>query len=83
MNTEEEIRKFLFGTLIPTPSDSWPNADADLFELGLDSLRVMRLLVFIEQQLGVNIPDEEITPERIATLRHITELVALHRPART
>jgi acyl carrier protein len=81
MNTADRIRQYLFGTLIPTPAGSWPGDDADLFEQGLDSLRVMQLLVFIEQQLGVKLPDEEITPERISTVASLTELVDVHRTA--
>jgi acyl carrier protein len=81
MNTAQQIQTYLFGTLIPTRAGAWPDENADLFELGLDSLRVMQLLVFIEQRLGVKVPDEEITPERISTVANITELVDVHRAA--
>lgn len=75
MNTRDCLRSYLFETLIPQPDESPPSDDADLFELGLDSLRVMRLLVFIEQELGVSVPDHEVTPERIASIHALTQLV--------
>src|SRR5262249_11569167 len=68
MNTREPLRTSLFNTLIPMPAESWPTDEADLFEAGMDSLRVMQLLVFVEDKLGVNLPDHEVTPERIGNV---------------
>lgn len=78
-NTRDRIRNYLFGTLIPTPREAWPADDADLFENGMDSLRLMQILVFIEQDIGVHLPDEEVTHERMSTVRSIVEFVGRHR----
>lgn len=67
-NTREKLRQYLFTSLIPTPSAQWPGDDVDLLDRGLDSLRVMQLLVFIERELGVNLPDHELTPERVGNV---------------
>jgi acyl carrier protein len=45
----------------------------------MDSLRLMQLLVFIEQEVGVNLPDHEVTPERIGTVDSIVEWVGQHK----
>jgi acyl carrier protein len=79
MNTHETLRSYLFGTLIPTPKEKWPADEADLFDAGLDSLRVMQMLVYIEDKLGVNLPDHEVTPERIGTIKSLTEWVQSHQ----
>ena len=79
MAVRDQLRRYIFETLLPTPAEAWPPDDANLFELGLDSLRVMRLLVFIEQQLDVAIPDHEVTPERISSVSSLTELVESQR----
>lgn len=79
MNTREVLRNHLFGNLIPTPQERWPGDEADLFDAGLDSLRVMQLLVFIEDRLGVMLPDHEVTPERIGTLKSLVEWTDSHR----
>lgn len=49
-------------------------ADDDLFELGLDSLGVNRLVVFIERRLEARIPDSEVIADHF---RNLTALVAL------
>lgn len=82
MNVRDTLRDYLFGTLIPTPAAAWPGDDADLFEAGMDSLRVMQLLVFVEDKLGVNLPDHEVTPERIGTVSALVGWIESHRNAR-
>lgn len=77
--TRDQIRNYLFETLIPIPSNAWPSDDADLFENGLDSLRLMQLLTFIEQEVGISLPDEEVTPDRIGSVRAIVDWISRHR----
>ena len=79
MSDREKVRDYIFDTLLPTPADSRPGNDANLFDVGLDSLRLMQLLVFVEQSLGVNLPDHEMTPERVETIDAIVEWIGEHR----
>jgi len=53
--------------------------DDDLFELGLDSMGVTRLVVFAERRLRARIPDTEVVAENFATLRALVALVERHR----
>jgi acyl carrier protein len=78
MQLRDQLRQGLFTALIPLPPERWPDDDANLFNLGLDSLRVMRLLVFIEQKLGVVLPDAEITPETIGSVSALRQLIEKH-----
>lgn len=75
MKVRDVLRGYLFGTLIPTERNAWPSDDADLFEAGLDSLRVMQLLVFIEEKFGVHLPDHEVTPERIGSIESLSSWI--------
>lgn len=79
MNVRDLLRSYLFETLMPTAKDEWPEDDADLFEAGMDSLRVMPLLVFIEEKIGVLLPDHEVTPERIGSIAALTEWIEASR----
>jgi D-alanine--poly(phosphoribitol) ligase subunit 2 len=81
MNIRDALRRQLFEVLIPTPPGAWPGDEEALFSRGLDSLRVMRLLVWIEEQLGVQLPDDEITPERLASVSALAGLVEEHARA--
>ncbi|MFI0372116.1 acyl carrier protein [Actinomadura sp. 1N219] len=47
--------------------------DADLYDLGYDSLALMEMAARIKEQFDVDIPDEEVTDLR--TLRHILDRV--------
>ncbi|WP_207934283.1 acyl carrier protein [Actinomadura sp. KC06] len=47
--------------------------DADLYDLGYDSLALMEMAARIKERFDVDIPDEEVTDLR--TLRHILDRV--------
>ncbi len=64
---------------MPKPKEAWPVDAADLFDAGMDSLRLMQLLVFIEQKVGVLLPDHEVTPERVASINSIVEWIGQHK----
>jgi acyl carrier protein len=68
MNERTALRKYLFEELLPQPAGAWPDDAADLFDLGLDSLRLMRLLVKLEELGRVALPDHEVTPERVGSV---------------
>ena len=71
----DEIRSFIFGVLLPTPAARRPPDDADLFALGLDSMRAIQLLAFAEKRFGARLPDEEISAERLGSVAAVVEWV--------
>jgi acyl carrier protein len=48
--------------------------------LQMDSLRVVRLVVFLENELGYRVEDEELIAENFATVRSLGELLATKTP---
>lgn len=48
----------------------------DLFDAGFDSMSLSRILVFVEDQFGVTIPDEDVVLDEISTLETMTAFVA-------
>ncbi|MFZ5571855.1 MAG: acyl carrier protein [Thermodesulfobacteriota bacterium] len=65
----EFLREEVFDVRIPLTEHT------DLLESGFDSLALLRLLNFTEQRLGIRIPEEEITENRIKTVRSLAEWI--------
>jgi acyl carrier protein len=49
--------------------------DTDLLAAGLDSIALLNLLLFIEKQYDVCIPEETITEETIRSVKNIAALI--------
>ena len=56
-----------------------PVADPDE-PLQIDSLGLIRLVAFLESDLGIRIEDEELIAENFATLRKVGELLSTKTP---
>jgi acyl carrier protein len=55
-----------------------PGDDDDLLESGLlDSLRLVELLLHIEEQFGLRVPLDEVELDDLRTLRRIANLIAV------
>ncbi len=65
---KEQLRKFIFGELIYHETPESFGDDDDLLEAGLDSMGIMRLIMFAEQTFGVTLPDTEIEPDNVRSL---------------
>ena len=51
--------------------------------LQIDSLGLIRLVAFLDNELGYRIEDEEMTADNFATLRALGELLATKTPSAT
>ncbi len=49
--------------------------DSNLYEAGLDSMAIMRLLVLVEEEFGVFIPESELTRDNFSSVRHLVHLI--------
>lgn len=49
---------------------------SELLKAGFDSLALLRLLNYIEHQLGLHIPESQITEHRIRTVRNLAEWIS-------
>ena len=50
--------------------------------LQIDSLGLIRMVAFLETELGIRIEDEELVADNFATLRKLGELLATKTPTR-
>ncbi len=75
----EILKKFIFEELVQVDDVTLFAEQDDLLDAGLDSMGIMRLVLFIEEELGVSLPDEEIEPDNIQTLESIVKWIERHR----
>ena len=50
-------------------------AHSNLYEAGLDSMAIMQLLVLVEEEFGVAIPESDLTRHNFSTVHHLAELI--------
>lgn len=69
-----EVKKFLAQQFPATKNigDSDPLLEGGL----IDSLGILDVVTFLENQFGVTIADEDLSPENFATVRSIAEFVS-------
>lgn len=74
-----KLREFVLGELIYCDDPETFGNDADLIEAGLDSLGIMRLIMFAEREFGVTLPDTEIDLDTIRTLDALAHWIEAQR----
>lgn len=65
---KEELKRFIFEELVYCSDPEKFDDEDDLLEAGLDSMGIMRLVMFVEQRFHVTLPDTEIEPENVRSL---------------
>jgi D-alanine--poly(phosphoribitol) ligase subunit 2 len=76
---KQQLRQFIFNELIfVTDPSSFKDHD-DLIAAGLNSISIMRLVMFIETEFGVTLPDTEITLENLQTLSALEQWIMSHQ----
>src|SRR3954451_8316319 len=74
-NVEQRLVSFVTDELLGGDGLSL-DLDTQLLTLGvIDSLNMVRLLAFVESELGVLVPNETVTPTNFASVRAIAALV--------
>lgn len=76
----EALREFLLNDVLQGDVDEL-EADTPLLETNLlDSIALVRTLVFVEARFDVRIPDTEVTPESFRSLRTLSRHIARLEP---
>ena len=71
MNISPKLKEYLDEALGPLPAITDPDQP-----LQIDSLGLIRLVAFMESDLGIRVEDEELLAENFATLRALDALIA-------
>ena len=51
------------------------DVDSNLYDSGLDSMAIMQLLILLEEEYGVAVPESELTRQNFSTVRSVARLV--------
>jgi acyl carrier protein len=71
MNIPPKLKEYLDEARGPLPAITDPDQP-----LQIDSLGLIRLVAFMESDLGIRVEDEELLAENFATLRTLNALIA-------
>jgi acyl carrier protein len=81
MSTEEKLRKFILETYLFTTDDSALANDDSFLDKGIiDSTGILELVMYLEQEFGLAIADEELLPENLDSINNLVNFVA-HKQA--
>lgn len=72
---KKQLRDFIFQELIFVDNPEQFGDDDDLLEAGLESMGIMRLIIFIENNFNITVPDNEIAPENIQTFNALEQWI--------
>ncbi len=74
-----QLREFIFQELIFVTSVEDFSNDDNLLEAGLDSMGIMRLIIFIEDKFNVTLPDTEIDPDNVESINTLEKWIIRHQ----
>jgi D-alanine--poly(phosphoribitol) ligase subunit 2 len=76
---KDKLKKFIFTELIYHENPESFGDNDDLLEAGLDSMGLMRLIMFAEREFGVTLPDTEIEPDNVRSLNALEQWIGKAR----
>ena len=83
MPLSQRLLKFIQDTLIEDQKAPPLGEHDSLIQRGiLDSIGLLQIMTFIEQETGLRVPDDEVLPENFETVAQIDELVKKLRERR-
>ena len=76
MDTETAVESFIVNEIMLGDNSTQIDPNESLINSGvLDSLALLRLIAFIEEQFNVTIEDSEVIPENLETINDIIDFI--------
>ncbi len=72
---KKKLREFIFEELVFVAEPEQFGDDDDLLEAGLDSMGIMRLIMYIEDEYSITLPDTEIEPENVQSFNALVQWI--------
>ena len=84
MSLSKNLTKFIQGSLLADHPGPPLTENDSLIQRGvLDSIGLLQIMTYLEQEHGIRVPDDEVLPENFETVRQIEELVQRLKSARS
>ena len=74
-----DLKSYIFQELLFLEQPDAFGEQDDLLQAGLDSMAIMRLVLFIEKEYDVTLPDNELVPENLQTLASLESWINQHK----
>ena len=76
METTQKIKHYIASEIMYADDDEALSEDEPLLGSGIvDSLGIMRLVSYIEEEFGVEVPEEQLVPEHFRTVTAVAQFV--------
>lgn len=76
MSTEEKLRKYILETYLFTTDDSALANDDSFLDKGIiDSTGILELVMYLEEEFGLAVADEELLPENLDSINSLVTFV--------
>jgi acyl carrier protein len=79
MTIKTPLRQFVLTELIYCEDIDAFSDEEDLLEAGMDSMGIMRLIMFAEREFKVTLPDTEVEPDSVRTINALVEWIKEHQ----
>jgi acyl carrier protein len=79
MTIKTPLRQFVLTELIYCEDIESFSDEEDLLEAGMDSMGIMRLIMFSEREFKVTLPDTEVEPDSVRTINALVGWIEEHQ----
>lgn len=79
MDIKTPLRHFVLTELIYCEDIHGFGDNEDLLEAGMDSMGIMRLIMFAEREFKVTLPDTEVEPDSVRSINALVEWIEEHK----
>jgi acyl carrier protein len=76
MSTEQKLRKYILETYLFTTDDGALANDDSFLDKGIiDSTGILELVMYLEEEFGLAVADEELLPENLDSINNLVTFV--------
>ena len=76
MDTEAKIERYLIDEIMMADARTNIDPDQSLISSGvLDSVALLRLILFLEEQFGINVGRDEVVPDNFETINNMKAFI--------